>query len=490
MLREQVPRLRGRYDVACVYAGVNDVRGPDFDAAAYERDLRAIAAAAHAASARLVLCTLPEDLGRPRAAPKPARASAIVRRLATETGAGVVALDDLAGAPWLLPDAVHPTAVGQLEIADRAARVLGAPRLPSATVEVHRSRRARGRFAARHGVLLAGDLRRRAVERVRALAAQSRARTRRNFEHAVVAGAARGRPRLSGSDGEGREADRRAATDELQAADRTAAARARWTAIAARPAVTGRACPSACRGLARRATGPARRRGARTGERSVSMARVRSVSSPARPGRTDRPPHVGAQVGGPHAVAVDRHVPEHCARASDRRRDADPGRRCSTRAATKLPARATGCAAAGAPAAPSCAGAPSRRGGGGASSPVQRDGGSRRPPRPRRGPPARARRSARAGPSLVQRQRGEDRDDGDSAQPSKATASPSPGICQTASAVTSSAPMSTGASANVSVVREQQRDEHERRVEERRDLRDGVLDDRDREVRLALVGAA
>ena len=166
VLRAQVPRLRGPYDVACVYAGVNDVRGLAFDAAAYERDLRAIAAATHAASGRLVLCTLPEDLGRPRAAPKPAQASAIVRRIAPEVGGAVVALEDLAGAPWLLPDAVHPTAVGQLEIADRAARVLGAPRLPSATVEVHRSRRARGRLAARRGVLVAGDLRRRAVERI------------------------------------------------------------------------------------------------------------------------------------------------------------------------------------------------------------------------------------------------------------------------------------------------------------------------------------
>ena len=166
VLREQVPRLRGPYDIACVYAGVNDVRGLDFDAGAYERDLRAIAAAARAASGRLVLCTLPEDLGRPRAAPKPAQASAIVRRIAPEVGGAVVALEDLAGAPWLLPDAVHPTAVGQLEIADRAARVLGAPRLPSATVEVHRSRRARGRLAARRGVLVAGDLRRRAVERI------------------------------------------------------------------------------------------------------------------------------------------------------------------------------------------------------------------------------------------------------------------------------------------------------------------------------------
>jgi hypothetical protein len=166
VLREQVPRLRGPYDIACVYAGVNDVRALDFDEASYERDLRAIATAAAAASERLALCTLPTDLGRPRAAPKPARAGAIVRAVAADLRARVVALDDLAGPPWLLPDAVHPTAVGQLEIADRAARVLGAPRVPSATVEIHDSRRARGRFAARRGVLLAGDLRRRVVERM------------------------------------------------------------------------------------------------------------------------------------------------------------------------------------------------------------------------------------------------------------------------------------------------------------------------------------
>jgi len=168
VLREQVPRLRGPYDVGCVYAGVNDVRVPAFHAVAYERDLRAIADAVEAASDRLVLCTIPADLGRPRAAPKPRVASAIVRRIAAERHATVVALDDLAGAPWLLPDAVHPTAIGQLEIADRAARALGAPRLPSSTVEVHGSRRARARFAGRFAVMSAADLRRRAVERLRA----------------------------------------------------------------------------------------------------------------------------------------------------------------------------------------------------------------------------------------------------------------------------------------------------------------------------------
>lgn len=166
VLRDQVPRLRGPYDVGCVYAGVNDVRAPGFDPAAYERDLRAVVAAVAGVSERVVLCTIPVDLGRPRAAPKPAEAGAIVRRIAAVADALVVALDDLAGPPWLMPDAVHPTAVGQLEIADRAARALGAPRLPSSLVEIHRSRRARARFAARLGVLLAGDLRRRAVERV------------------------------------------------------------------------------------------------------------------------------------------------------------------------------------------------------------------------------------------------------------------------------------------------------------------------------------
>jgi lysophospholipase L1-like esterase len=182
--RELVPRLAGPYDVGCLYVGVNDARSPDWEAAGFARDLGALAAALTACSERVLLCTLPADLGRPRARPKPAAASAVVRAVAAEHGAAVAELDDLAGARWLLPDAVHPTALGQLEIADRAARALSRPgglgqrgmadhgaralsaRLPSAAIEVHRSRRARARFTARWGVLLAADLRRRAFERL------------------------------------------------------------------------------------------------------------------------------------------------------------------------------------------------------------------------------------------------------------------------------------------------------------------------------------
>jgi lysophospholipase L1-like esterase len=188
VLAEQVPRLRAAaragglagapgapgFALACVYVGVNDTRAVDWDAAAYERDLGAIVAAARPYADRVLLCTVPNDLGRPRAAPKPAQASAIVRTVAAQAGEGVavvVDLDDLAGPPLLLPDAVHPTALGQLEIATRAAAALRAagvavPRDPRDLADVHDSRRAAARLRARLAILLARDLRRRAVERV------------------------------------------------------------------------------------------------------------------------------------------------------------------------------------------------------------------------------------------------------------------------------------------------------------------------------------
>jgi lysophospholipase L1-like esterase len=166
VLGDLVPRLAGPYDVGCLYVGVNDVRSGDWDAASFERDLKAIVAAMAGCSDRLLLCSLPADLGRPSSGAKPTAATAIVRSVAASHGAVVAELDDLAGSRWLLPDAVHPTALGQLEIADRAARALGAAQRPSAALEVYDSRRARLRFTARWGRLLAGDLRRRAIERM------------------------------------------------------------------------------------------------------------------------------------------------------------------------------------------------------------------------------------------------------------------------------------------------------------------------------------
>lgn len=159
VLREQVPRLRGRHALGLLYIGVNDVRGLTWDAAAYERDVLAIVAALRGCCARVAVLTLPEDLGRPTAAPKPAEANRVLRAL---EGVELVELADLRGARFVLPDTVHPTSVGMLEIADRAAAALGLPQRPSAAVEV---RPPGARFAAWWARLWVRDVVRRLRER-------------------------------------------------------------------------------------------------------------------------------------------------------------------------------------------------------------------------------------------------------------------------------------------------------------------------------------
>jgi lysophospholipase L1-like esterase len=164
VLHTQLPRARLAYDLAALYVGANDVRSPTFDAAAYERDLEPIAAALAERADRLLLLTLPDDLGRPSCAPKPAAASEVVRAVAARHGAVVVDLADFGGWTHVQPDVVHPTPLGQVEMADRAARALGGAMLPS---ELVRDRRGHDvRYAPAHARALARDLTRRARERV------------------------------------------------------------------------------------------------------------------------------------------------------------------------------------------------------------------------------------------------------------------------------------------------------------------------------------
>lgn len=164
VLHLQLPRVRAQHDIAALYVGVNDVRSPAFDATAYERDLDAIAAGLAGRADRLLMLTLPEDLGRPTCAPKPAVANAAVRGVAERHGAALADLADFGGWTHVLPDIVHPTALGQIEIADRAALALGATTLPSALVADRRGSELR--YAPAHARALARDLVRRARERI------------------------------------------------------------------------------------------------------------------------------------------------------------------------------------------------------------------------------------------------------------------------------------------------------------------------------------
>ncbi len=68
--------------------------------------------------------TIPLDLGRPRAGAKVTTANAVIERAANELGALLVDLSDFAGRNLVMADHVHPTAFGQIAIAERALAVL------------------------------------------------------------------------------------------------------------------------------------------------------------------------------------------------------------------------------------------------------------------------------------------------------------------------------------------------------------------------------
>lgn len=171
LLGEQVPRVRASYDIGCLYIGVNDARGPAWDHARFTAALGAALGHLGAHAGLVLAVTIPLDLGRPRAGAAAAQANGVIRGLAGAHGALTVDLSDLRGSRMLLPDAVHPTALGQLEIADRAARVLAAagapvPALPSTAAGIQDGARARSRFAARWGGMLVRDLARRRIEEI------------------------------------------------------------------------------------------------------------------------------------------------------------------------------------------------------------------------------------------------------------------------------------------------------------------------------------
>ncbi len=115
-----------RYDVGCLYVGANDVRAPGWDPEAYDRELRTALAFLHHRCDRVLACTLPLDLGRPRAGAKVGLANGLIERATAEAGALLVDLRDFGARNRVMVDAVHPTAFGQIAIAERALDVLAA----------------------------------------------------------------------------------------------------------------------------------------------------------------------------------------------------------------------------------------------------------------------------------------------------------------------------------------------------------------------------
>jgi lysophospholipase L1-like esterase len=113
-----------RYAVGCLYIGVNDVRGVDWDAAAFEASFRDALGFLRERCDRVLTVTAPLDLGRPRAGAKVEDLNAAISRVAAEVGALVVDLRSWGARNLVMTDHVHPTAFGQIDIAERGLDML------------------------------------------------------------------------------------------------------------------------------------------------------------------------------------------------------------------------------------------------------------------------------------------------------------------------------------------------------------------------------
>jgi lysophospholipase L1-like esterase len=113
-----------RYDLGCLHIGVNDVRALDWDPDAFAADLCTVLEYLAERCDRIVVLTIPLDLGRPRAGPKVDAANLAIEAATRKVGATVVDLRGFGGRDVMMADHVHPTALGQVAIAERVVDTL------------------------------------------------------------------------------------------------------------------------------------------------------------------------------------------------------------------------------------------------------------------------------------------------------------------------------------------------------------------------------
>jgi hypothetical protein len=116
----------GRYELGCLYVGTNDVRLPGWDANAFGAELaRALGWLAERCERTLTL-TIPLDMGRPRAPERIEAADRTIELVASAQRTLVADLRRFGGRSLVMADHVHPTALGQIAIAEAALDVLSA----------------------------------------------------------------------------------------------------------------------------------------------------------------------------------------------------------------------------------------------------------------------------------------------------------------------------------------------------------------------------
>lgn len=138
VLRGQIPAFQmraaapdARYDLGCLCIGVNDVRSPDWDRKAFAAEHGSALSFLRERCDRTLALTAPLALGVPRAGAKVGDLNDEIERNASVQHALVVDLSDFGARNHVMADRVHPTAFGQLAIAERALAVLACDGLPT-----------------------------------------------------------------------------------------------------------------------------------------------------------------------------------------------------------------------------------------------------------------------------------------------------------------------------------------------------------------------
>ena len=130
VIEHQIPafeRLTGgepRFQLGCLYIGVNDVRSPDWAPAVFEAGFRRALQFLCDRCDRVLAVTAPLDLGRPRAGRKVEDLDDVISGVAGELGSLLLDLRPWGARNLVMSDHVHPTAFGQIDIAERALAVL------------------------------------------------------------------------------------------------------------------------------------------------------------------------------------------------------------------------------------------------------------------------------------------------------------------------------------------------------------------------------
>ncbi|HSO98941.1 MAG TPA: GDSL-type esterase/lipase family protein [Solirubrobacteraceae bacterium] len=140
VVEEQIPRAErvsalgadARYHVGCLYIGVNDVRRDDWDAGEFAERHRAGLGYVTERCERTLALTVPARLGRPATPPRRIEElNGAIEASAAAAGALVLDLRDFGARNQVMADRVHPTAFGQIAIAERALARLAADGLPT-----------------------------------------------------------------------------------------------------------------------------------------------------------------------------------------------------------------------------------------------------------------------------------------------------------------------------------------------------------------------